>query len=31
VDKPGVYDLRCTVPGHAAAGMVGTLVVKVAD
>jgi uncharacterized cupredoxin-like copper-binding protein len=31
MDEPGVYDLRCTVPGHAAAGMVGTLVVKVAD
>jgi Cu+-exporting ATPase len=27
VDTPGTYAIRCTVPGHAAAGMDGTLVV----
>ncbi len=26
--KPGVYTFYCTVPGHRAAGMQGTLVVK---
>lgn len=26
--EPGTYQLSCTVPGHAAAGMVGSLVVK---
>lgn len=26
--KPGTYTFLCTVPGHAAAGMEGTLVVK---
>lgn len=25
--KPGTYDLRCTIPGHGEAGMVGTLTV----
>jgi uncharacterized cupredoxin-like copper-binding protein len=25
--RPGTYELRCTIPGHAAAGMVGTLVI----
>jgi plastocyanin len=27
VDTPGTYAIRCTVPGHAAAGMIGSLVV----
>jgi Cu+-exporting ATPase len=27
IDEPGRYAIRCTVAGHAAAGMVGTLVV----
>jgi plastocyanin len=27
VDEPGEYAFECTVPGHAAAGMTGTLVV----
>jgi Cu+-exporting ATPase len=31
IDAPGTYLIRCTVPGHAAAGMVGTLVVEAAD
>jgi plastocyanin len=31
IDAPGSYPIRCTVPGHAAAGMVGTLVVEAAD
>jgi P-type Cu+ transporter len=31
IDRPGRYLVRCTVPGHAAAGMVGTLVVQAAD
>ncbi|GAB4320820.1 MAG: hypothetical protein Kow0010_00860 [Dehalococcoidia bacterium] len=26
--KPGTYEFLCTVPGHAAAGMVGTLIVE---
>jgi uncharacterized cupredoxin-like copper-binding protein len=26
--KPGTYEFWCTVPGHKAAGMTGTLVVK---
>ena len=26
--KPGKYEYLCTVPGHAAGGMVGTLTVK---
>ncbi len=26
--KPGTYEYLCTIPGHAAAGMVGTLTVK---
>lgn len=26
--KPGTYKLRCTIPGHAEAGMVGTITVK---
>lgn len=26
--KPGKYPYSCTVPGHAAAGMKGTLIVK---
>ena len=25
IDEPGTYDLRCTVPGHAEEGMVGTV------
>jgi Cu+-exporting ATPase len=31
IDKPGTYRIECTVAGHAEAGMVGTLVVEVAD
>ncbi|HEU4571353.1 MAG TPA: heavy metal translocating P-type ATPase [Candidatus Limnocylindrales bacterium] len=27
IDRPGTYEIRCTVDGHAAAGMVGRLVV----
>ena len=27
IDEPGTYRILCTVPGHAEAGMVGTLVV----
>jgi plastocyanin len=27
IDEPGEYRLLCTVPGHEAAGMVGTVVV----
>lgn len=27
VPEPGEYEFRCTVPGHTAAGMTGTLVV----
>ena len=27
VDRPGIYEIRCTVDGHAGAGMVGTLMV----
>ncbi len=27
IDTPGTYEIRCTVEGHAAAGMVGRLVV----
>lgn len=26
--RPGQYELRCTIPGHAAAGMVGTIVIQ---
>lgn len=26
-DKPGTYNIYCTVPGHKAAGMVGTITV----
>ena len=26
-DRPGTYRIVCTVPGHAAAGMIGTLIV----
>jgi len=26
-DDPGTYEIRCTVPGHAPAGMTGELVV----
>lgn len=26
--RPGVYQLQCTVPGHAQAGMTGTLIVQ---
>ncbi|BAZ07011.1 plastocyanin/azurin family copper-binding protein [Calothrix sp. NIES-3974] len=26
--KPGTYSLRCTIPGHAEAGMVGDIVVQ---
>ncbi len=28
IDQPGTYRILCTVPGHAEAGMVGTLVVE---
>jgi plastocyanin len=28
IDEPGAYRIVCTVPGHAEAGMVGTLVVE---
>jgi Cu+-exporting ATPase len=28
IDRPGTYEIVCTVPGHAEAGMVGTLVVE---
>jgi Cu+-exporting ATPase len=28
LDRPGTYDFLCTVPGHAEAGMTGTLVVE---
>jgi Cu+-exporting ATPase len=31
IAEPGTYHIRCTVEGHAAAGMVGTLVVEAAD
>ncbi len=29
-DRPGTYALQCSIPGHAQAGMTGTLVVKAA-
>jgi len=31
ITEPGRYRIECSVPGHAAAGMVGTLVVEAAD
>jgi uncharacterized cupredoxin-like copper-binding protein len=27
-DRPGTYRFLCTVPGHADAGMTGTLVIR---
>jgi plastocyanin len=31
IDRPGSYRILCTVPGHAEAGMTGTLVVRPPD
>jgi P-type Cu+ transporter len=31
IDQPGTYRILCTVPGHAEAGMVGTLLVESPD
>ena len=31
IDQPGTYRIACTVPGHADAGMIGTLVVEPPD
>jgi P-type Cu+ transporter len=31
IDEPGTYRILCTVPGHAEAGMAGTLVVESPD
>jgi plastocyanin len=28
IDRPGTYEIRCTVEGHAEAGMIGRLVVS---
>ena len=28
IDRPGTYEFMCSVPGHAEAGMVGTLIVE---
>lgn len=28
IDRPGTYEIRCTVEGHAEAGMLGRLVVS---
>jgi uncharacterized cupredoxin-like copper-binding protein len=28
IDQPGTFRIVCTVPGHAAAGMIGSLVVR---
>ena len=29
--KPGIYELHCSIAGHAEAGMVGTITIAIAD